>query len=173
MKPYRNLHPTKEGKRIYRFILTENVTANLLGDLSKHPDCDLIDGKGVTRAVIRDGKMTIFSGYAWNGCSPKHYIGYPPFGIWVGTPDFEGCLIPSLVHDVLYQFAEVGRYTFSQSNLQFLFMMEDMEFSLAKVYYDAVDSMGGQFWGKDKSGVTANYIINYENNNLSTNPSVA
>jgi hypothetical protein len=155
---YRHLHPTKEGKRTYRFVTTKEITVRLHGLLSTHPEVAFQDAKGKTWAWIICGKITIAKGYAWNGCSPKTYIGLPPVGAWIGTPDFDATIIPSLIHDVLFQFAEVGKHTFHNTNLQFLRMMEERQFRLAAQYHEAVEIFGGKFWGKDKSGVKATYL---------------
>lgn len=155
---YRRLHPTKEGKRTYRFVTTELVCEKLKGRLAAHPGCTFLDGKGRAWAQIKNGYIIIAIGYAWNGSSPKHYIGFPPIGKWIGTPDFDDTIIPSLVHDVLFQFAEVGKYTFHDANYQFLTLMEDREFRLAQHYYEAVECFGGKFWKKDGEGVRAEYL---------------
>jgi hypothetical protein len=155
---YRHLHPTKEGKRTYRYITTKEITVRLHGLLATHPEVAFQDAKGKTWAWIVCGKITIAKGYAWNGCSPKTYIGFPPVGAWIGTPDFDATIIPSLIHDVLFQFAEVGKHTLHNTNLQFLRMMEERHFRLAAQYFEAVEIFGGKFWGKDKSGVKATYL---------------
>lgn len=155
---YRHLHPITEGKRKYRFVLTGMASARLYGGLAYHPDCDFLDARGKLWAQIRSGWMHIMEGYAWNGCSPKRYVGYPPFGKWIGTPDFEKVRLPSLFHDVLYQFAEVGKYTFDEANIQFLRMMDAENFALDEIYYDAVQRFGRKFYGHDNEGVKAIYI---------------
>lgn len=154
---YRRLHPTKEGKRKYRFTTTEVVKEKLRGRLANHPDCTFRDRHGIAWASIRAGYIYIAVGYSWNGSSPKYYVGYPPVGKWIGTPDFEGTIIASLIHDVLFQFAEVGKYTFHDANYQFLCIMEEADFKLAQHYYDAVEAFGIKYWGHDGEGVTAEY----------------
>jgi len=131
--------------------------------MSRHPNVIFTNKDGKRWAEIRAGFIYIAVGYAWNGSSPKHYIGFPPIGTWIGTPDFYGTRKASLVHDVLYQFAEVGEYSFEDANYQFLKLMEDAQFPLAQQYYEAVEIFGGKFWGKDKSGVKAIYNIHHEN----------
>lgn len=44
--------------------------------------------------LTRKGNLIIFKGYAWNGAS--------------GVPDFKFFLLPSLVHDALYQLMREG-----------------------------------------------------------------
>lgn len=154
---YRRLHPVKEGKRTYRFVLTGMAKTKLYGRLANHPDCDFLDAHGRLWAQIRSGWMYAMSDYAWNGCSPKRYYGHPPIGKWVGTPDFKDTITPSLFHDILFQFAEVGKYSFSDANYQFLRMMEENEFPLAILYYEAVEQFGHKFYGHDNEGVKAIY----------------
>ena len=156
---YRRLDPIKEGKRKYRFQLTSMATTPLFGALANHPNCDFLDSRGRVWAHIRSGFMHILAGYAWNGCSPKRYVGgNPPFGKWLGTPDMDGAIIPSLYHDVLWQFAECGQYTLHDANYQFWRMMQRNKFALADVYYQAVERFGGRFYGKDEEGVRAIYL---------------
>jgi len=155
---YRALHPTKEGKRKYRFITTRVVSHKLRGRMKDHPNCVFRDTHGTQWAQIHEGHIHIAVGYAWNGCSPKRYIGFPPIGKWFGTPDFDDTIIASLVHDVLFQFAEVGKYSFDDANYQFICIMEDANFKLADHYFEAVDMFGRKFWGHDGEGVTADYL---------------
>jgi hypothetical protein len=154
---FRLLHPIHEGHRAYRFLSTTIIQAKLYGELAKHRNCTFYDSKGVPRAWIRDGYIYVNVNYAWNGCSPKKYIGWPPLGKWVGTPDFAATIIPSLIHDVLYQFAKLGTYTFHQANWQFYQMMLDRDFALAEHYYDAVETFGYKYWGKDPEKLTVEY----------------
>jgi hypothetical protein len=154
---FRKLHPTKEGKRVYRFLTTTIVRQKLYGDLAKHKDSTFYDYKYAPRMWIRKGYIYINSSYAWNGCSPKRYIGWPPVGKWVGTPDFDDTIIPSLIHDALFQFSKIGSYTIDQANWQFYQMLLDRGFALAEQYYDAVDIFGAKFWGKDPQTVRIEY----------------
>ena len=145
----RSLHPIKEGKRKWRFATTTIVRAKLHGSLADHKDCDFIDGRGICRSWIRAGYIYVNVRYAWNGCSPKSYIGYPPIGKWIGTPDFDDTIIPSLIHDVLFQWSKCGTYTFHATNWQFYQMMLERQFKLSEQYYDAVECFGEKFWGQD------------------------
>ena len=154
---YRHLHPTKEGKRLYRYVTTTIVKCSLFGELAKHKNATFYDGKYVPRMWIKDGCIYINANYAWNGCSPKRYIGWPPIGKWIGTPDFESTAIPSLIHDVLFQFAKVGTYTMNQANWQFYQMLLDRSILFAEQYYDAIDFFGGKFWVKDPQTVRIEY----------------
>jgi hypothetical protein len=157
MNWYRKLHPTKEGKRKYRFSTTEKVSFPLYGHLATHPDCIFME-RGVQWASIEEGTIHISAGYSWDGCTPKAYVGVPPIGVWVGTPDFEGTIDASLVHDVLFQFAKVGKYNFDSANYQFYVMMVKNSFRLASVYYRAVTDFGRKFWKKRKADLSSTYL---------------
>jgi len=152
---YRKLHPTKEGKRKYRFITTTIDSLPLLR--IKHPDCVMKDSQMIVRAWIAKNRLYWNPSYSWNGCSPKHYIGSPPIGKWIGTPDFPATIKASLGHDILYQFAGHGKYTFDDANYCFLKWMETNGFHLAEQYFDAVDMFGEKFWTKDEK-LTIEYL---------------
>ena len=154
----RRLHPTHEGGRKYRFVLTKRFHYMLRGAIAKHPDVSFYDASGMRWAHIRSGTLYIEKGYAWNGCSPKYYIGSPPIGKWIGTPDFDGSLEASLVHDVLFQFSAVAKYTFEDCNKQFLLIMQNDNFSLADTYYAAVCKLGRKFYGVNDTGLKAVYL---------------
>jgi len=153
---YRELHPTKEGKRKYRFVTTGVVSAKLIGRMKDHPPCVFKDAHLKQWAQIRGGKIEIAVGYAWNGCSPKWYAGFPPIGAWLGTPDFPETILPSLIHDVLFQFAAVGKYSFDDANYQFYAMMQG--FDGAAIYYDAVQRLGKRYWKKHPEKTHAYYL---------------
>lgn len=149
MKTYRELHPIKEEHRKWRFVTLATVILPLYGLARNHPNCIMtVNGRPV--AKIRDGKLYIYPGYAWNGCSPKRYIGWPPIGAWVGAPDFEATRMASLGHDVLFQFSALLRYSMYVVNDQFGFWMDDAGLSeeLRDIYYGAVEKFGADYWGK-------------------------
>jgi hypothetical protein len=158
MSWYRKLDPIKEGNRKLRFLTTCIDSLPLYGKAKKHPPCFMKCKKGVVRAWIADGRLNWNPDYAWNGCSPKYYVGYPPLGKWVGTPDFERTRKSSLGHDILFQFSTLLHISFDEANKLFLLWMEDAEFDLAEQYYDAVDSFGRNYWGKDLEGLNVTYL---------------
>ena len=148
---HRELHPIKEGHRVYRFVTTLVDSLPLYGRMANHPDCVMCDSKGVIRAEIKNHRLFWTVGYAWNGCSPKRYVGFPPIGCWLGTPDPLRSRRGSLGHDILFQFAGHGKYDFDDANHQFFEWMKDDNFALAEHYYDAVEMFGRKFWTKDES----------------------
>jgi hypothetical protein len=159
MKTYRELHPIKEGKRKWRFVVTKRIELPLYGLGRMHPNCMLyVHGKLV--ALILDGKLFIYPGYAWNGCSPKRYIGWPPIGAWVGTPDFPETRMASLGHDVLFQFSALLRYSMNVVNDQFGLWMDDAGLSeeLRDIYYGAVHRFGADYWGKPDPSLSVEWM---------------
>ena len=150
---YRILHPTKEGKRKYRFAAVGVNCTALKGKLSQHPNVEFYSADGTLRAWIKNGWIFATNEYFWNGCSPKKYVGFYPLGAWIGTPDFDGSIEASFWHDVLYQFSAVGMYDAHDANYQFLYLMERNGFLLASHYFDAVEAYGAKYFGKDKDGV--------------------
>ena len=150
---YRKLLPVSEGKRTYRYVSTSVNSCKLNGRLSRHPDCNFYSADGVLRAWIRKGWLYSSKDYAWNGSSPKRYIGTDRFGFWLGTPDFEKSRRGSHFHDILFQFAEVGQWDMFDCNYQFLTLMEEDGFRLANQYFEAVEMFGAEFYGHDKQGV--------------------
>jgi hypothetical protein len=155
---YRELHPTKEGKRKWRYITTSTVRLPLFGGRMGHRECKMfVSGKCV--AEIKDGALFIHAGYAWNGCSPKRYVGFPPVGMWVGTPDFKGSILASLGHDVLFQFSALLEFAFNEVNMFFFNWMEinGMDSSLQDIYYNAVKSFGESYWGKKDPSLSVLY----------------
>lgn len=155
---YQELKPVSEGKRKYRFITTGVNSCKLVGRLARHRNCNFYSSDGILRAWIRKGVLYCSENYAWNGCSPKRYIGTDDFGIWIGTPDFEKTLLASLMHDILFQFAEVGKYDMHDCNYQFLTLMEKENFRLAQHYYEAVEMFGEKYYGHDGAGVRIKFL---------------
>lgn len=109
------------------------------------------DKTGIVRlTLLRNGKITVNKGYAWDGCSPKVCI----FDVLLGTPD--GAVdsrtrkpktyYASLVHDALYQFLPDGvPLTRKQADGCFLRLMNETEFAPRRLYHLAVRIFGGLF----------------------------
>lgn len=150
---YRKLLPVSEGKRTYRYVSTAVNSHKLRGRLAIHRDANFYSSDGKLRAWIRKGHLYAGEDYAWNGSSPKRYIGTDRVGFWLGTPDFAKSRRGSFFHDILFQFAEVGKWDMFDCNYQFLCIMEDDGFELANQYFEAVEMFGQKFYGRDKQGV--------------------
>lgn len=122
---------------------------------SNHPipeDLIFRDKTGVVRLIMEeDGRITINSGYAWNGCSPKFCV----FDILLGTP--EGVVhastgkpktyYASLVHDALYQFLPDGLPVRRRhADWFFLRLLGESGFAPRWIYWGVVRMIGGFVW---------------------------
>jgi len=137
---FRLLHPTKEGKRRWRFVTARGVRLPLR-NLSHHVIC-YHDAHGKVWARHDQFGLYIEEGYAWNGCSPKYWL--PMLG-WVGTPDFKCTLLASLCHDVHYQFAMTAHFPLHRSDVDNLFyhtIAMSGEAEIATLYFTAVNKYG-------------------------------
>lgn len=146
---YRQLHPTKEGGRIWRFVTCRGVRLSMSGITDKiicyH------DSYGKVWARHDQFGIYVEEGYAWNGCSPKRWVW--PFG-WIGTPDFKCTLIASLFHDIGYQFGCTEHFPLHKSDVDLIFyhtiaMHGDEE--IARIYHGAVQKFG-TWSGRPKNG---------------------
>jgi len=154
---HRELHPTKEGKRLYRFATVGIGSLPLFNRTKKHRNC-ILKHRGIERARIFNGRLFWTHDYAWNGCSPKYYIGWPPIGKWIGTPDPPKSRRKSLGHDILFQFGRLLDITFEEANYHFLLWGEMDGFELAQTYYDAVSCFGLSYWNAHVPDITIEYI---------------
>lgn len=74
--------------------------------------------------VWKNGSVTIYKGYAWDGCTPKYKIGSYTFGIWDGiksSTDLPVTYYASLLHDALYQFYDL-KVPFTRKEIDKLFL---------------------------------------------------
>lgn len=127
-----------ETGREWRFRLTSDFTVRLYtGWVGFH---EFYDGDKLW-AVLRDDELTVKSGYAWNGASPCWRV----FGKWVGTPTPPSARIPSLIHDLFFQFLDVpcAPWDMKQANDIFFNLMRDGDFPLKGTYHGAVAIFGG------------------------------
>lgn len=159
MNWHRELHPIKEGKRKNRFATNCFGGLPLYGLAKNHKNCVLKDANDRVWAGIENGRLWWAENYAWNGCSPKIYIGYPPIGKWIGTPDPPRSRRGSLGHDILFQFSPVLQMTMEDANYNFMRWLETDGFTLAEQYYDAVEMFGHRYWGKNADSVKIEYTL--------------
>lgn len=93
---------------------------------------------------IVDGELTIFAGYAWNGCSPKKkFLDLFSFGTPDGVLDLntskQKSYYASLIHDILYQYEMIDK---KLADSIFYEELKIDEFAPAKLYYWAVKIFG-------------------------------
>lgn len=152
----RELHPIREGKRKWRYKPICTIELPLYED---HPPCKMY-ANGVLMAEIVGRKLLIHATYVWNGCSPKYYVGWPPFGMWVGTPDFMEMIVPTGGHDVLFQFSLLLQFTMQSANNHFYRWMEYFYAAeeLRDIYHGAVAKCGGKYWGKSDKSLAVIYV---------------
>jgi hypothetical protein len=140
---YRELTP-RQGRRQWRFT-TQRLTPLPLRTFHRR-GISFHDHTGHQWGSI-DGKTLIIEPhYSWNGCSPKITLG----PLWLGTPDFEKTRLPSLGHDILYQFSAVPNFPLTRQDVDDLFLhwMLALRFPLARIYHSAVVQFGGPYWQK-------------------------
>lgn len=132
--------------RNWRYKLTDNFTTH-----SAHLKGVWFSSKW---GEIEDGHITIYRGYAWDGCSPAINIG----GLWLGVPDGKlnsdgrpKAFYASLVHDFLCQFSNKIAIDKQETVELFREMLIQGGFSIfrANLYAKAVDIFGPQEWGCD------------------------
>jgi hypothetical protein len=129
----------------WKFTLDDDYTKSTFLKFNRPYDYYDQDGK-LRLTLFQDGIIIIWSGYSWDGCSPKVYIGSGVFiGVWDGQinnkTEKPELYYPSLVHDALCQF-----YYESQSfplaiktvDKIFLSMMKEEKFMFANLYYVSV-----------------------------------
>lgn len=157
MKQFVTLHPTKEGKRKWRYKAIV-IDLRLYAGAASHPDCRMY-AKDVLVGEIKSSKLFIYDPYAWNGSTPKYYVGWPPFGFWVGTPDFESTIVASGGHDILFQFSALLQFTMEEVNYCFYRWIEEAGGGelVRSIYYGAVSELGHDYWGKKDSTLRVEY----------------
>jgi len=124
----------------YRFVLTKDFSFYV--DLGQKYHEYRNDGK--TWAIYEDGVITIKAGYAWNGASPAYRVPIFKFTFWLATPCPYSALIPTLIHDLSWQFAPLARcvWDFNKGNEMFYQAMTITKFLLRDIYHSAVVNIG-------------------------------
>lgn len=104
---------------------------------------------------IRNGVLTIYKGYAWDGCTPKISISKTmAIGVWDGPLGEDGkpmCYYPTLVHDFFCQFKNTIPITKDTTIQIFKTMMKDSGFIFYPLYVFAVKIFGPQKFKGDVS----------------------
>lgn len=121
------------GNHDYRFLLIEDLEIPFLCPLLPKGQHVLFKDKGGTTWMEMTRKsIIIHKGYAWDGCTPKKWL-----GIWWGVPDFPDTIMASLVHDSLIQFSETKHFTLSRFEIDNIFkeILKLNQFTLYQIYY--------------------------------------
>lgn len=121
-----------EGGR-YRFVLTSDLVVHLNKGLRGNHV--LRDGD-TDWATLRGDTLTIFSGYAFDGCSPAWRV----FGRWFGTPTPHNAVAAAAVHDCLRGYLGLPclHYTRQDTDDVFWDMLKEAGFAMGDVYHGAV-----------------------------------
>lgn len=125
----------------YRFQLT----ADLVVDLNKGLRGYHILRDGATSWAILDrDKLTIFAGYAFDGCSPAWKI----LGKWYGTPTPRRAVAAAAVHDCLRGYLGLGcvGYTRKDTDDIFFDMLQAEGFLGSEIYHGAVAGFCGSLY---------------------------
>lgn len=105
-----------------------------------YPGRHCFHANGQPIARVNAGALTIFKGYAIDGCSPAMSV----FGRRVGTPTPEATLPAAFVHDCLFQFIDLPcvPWDFDAANHIFRELLIEQKFRWANLYYSAVAALG-------------------------------
>lgn len=112
------------------FRLRRNITVDL--NLPLHGSVSFRDSSCREWARLDDDALTIRAGYSWDGATC--------------APNFKVVMLPSLIHDVLYQFLQTDamrdRIDRKTADLLFYHAMKAQGFILRGPYYHAVRKFG-------------------------------
>lgn len=149
----------KENTGKYRFLTLNSITICFKNKslLPKHYKLQFNDQDGTKRMVITRYSITIFKGYAWDGCSPKWRL----FNKWIGTPDFPETILASLIHDALRQFESTEYFPFSRDYQDdiFFYILKESNFKWASVYLMGVN-IGSVILPKSQNSSLSSLKIN-------------
>lgn len=123
----------KLGNYKYRFLLLQNLEIPFLCPfLPKGQHVLFKDMDGNIWMEMTRKSIIINKGYAWDGCTPKKWM-----GIWWGVPDFPETIIASLIHDSLIQFSKTKHFTLSRFEIDNIFkeILRRNHFPLYHLYY--------------------------------------
>lgn len=127
----------------YRFVLTSDLVVYLNKGIEGYHE--LVSDE-IVRAVIKKDKLTILSGYAFDGASPAWRI----FGTWYGTPTPRPVVPAAAVHDCLRQFMGLKCLGYSRKDTDDIFysIMEEQGFLAGGIYHEAVAGIVGTLFMK-------------------------
>lgn len=103
--------------------------------------CHIYVSAGRTIGRLDGSLLTLFPGYAIDGCSPAISVR----GRRIGTPSPPSTLPAAFVHDFLYQFyhVECASWSHEEADTVFFHLLRQRRFPLCALYYGAVAVFGG------------------------------
>lgn len=127
----------------YRFVLTQDLVVDLNKGLKGYHI--LRDGK-TSWAILDRDQLTIFAGYAFDGCSPAWRF----FGRWYGTPTPPAAVAAACVHDCLRGYLGLGCISYDRKATDDVFfdMLKTAGFKPAEIYHGAVAGPLGSLYLK-------------------------
>lgn len=151
---YKEYSPNdKHGK--YRFVTLVPITICIKNRtlLPRNFKLQFMDSSGKKWMTITRFSITIFEGYAWDGCTPKRNF----FNHWWGTPDFPETILASLFHDALRQFESTEHFPFSREIQDdiFFYILKEQNFKLAFLYLMGVNIGSFIFPKRSSYGVSS------------------
>lgn len=133
----------------WKFKLAQDYSWDSNNQYKNDIDFYDVNKKKIRLRIEKNGKITVFTGYAWDGCSPKFnildlFLFGTPDGIFnpiIGKPK---TYYASLIHDALYQFMDDPRMPVKRNQMDkfFLLIMKRDNFLLRHIYYIAVRGLG-------------------------------
>lgn len=134
------------SNRKYRFILLKDVTLEVPMLAGRTARISFRDVRQKEWARVSGSKLIMRAGYAWNGATPCFWFLF----CWVGTPTPPPVVLPTLVHDICFQFLLCANWPipFKEANDLFLALLKIHDFRLANTYYGAVRDFGSRFTGE-------------------------
>ena len=158
---YRELTVAEGGGKL-RFETLTNAVYTFDADIIPTNEERVFSHKFRPWMKMEPRRITIAAGYAWNGNSPKrgyHFIR----DWWFGTPDFQGTIRASLLHDLLFQFSFLASLPFTLANAN------ECYYQLAKAHGHPLDDTynivlkicAARHWANDTGNLTC--TTTYEN----------
>jgi hypothetical protein len=124
-------------KKLWKYRLPDDFRLDLKKYIGPVKDClfyDYVNYKEIPVGHIKNGILTIFKGYEWDGCTPKFKL----FGKLFGVPDFPATWIPSLIHDFLIEYFLQHHIYRETIDILFEKLLKERKFKLAGIYANAV-----------------------------------
>lgn len=126
----------KRTGKSWKYNLLENATVKFEKQIC-FGTYYLHDGNDACWGCITPYSITVFSGYSWDGSSC--------------SPDLEGVMLASLIHDLLYQFSGVANFPLSRQFADSLFYALSTS-PLAFLYRAGLFVGSWTCWGKKEPG---------------------